>query len=140
VIRTGFVEEGVMRLWLAAADLGLLVLRDTVASRGRWPGKLSEYLTGGVPMVVTEVGAAPAAVAAAGAALLSKPEPAAFADAAVALLADAQAREEMTLAARALAAGELGWRSVAGRLLCFYERWSGVPAGAALRSREGSSP
>jgi glycosyltransferase involved in cell wall biosynthesis len=123
VIRTGYVEDSTLKLWLAAADVGLLVLRDNVASRGRWPAKLSDYLSGGVPLVITRVGPAAEFAAAAGAAVLSAAEPAAFGDRITDLLHDADSRARLGTAGRRLAAGELGWAAVAARLLRFYQRW-----------------
>lgn len=127
VRRTGFVEEDRLVLWLAAADAGVLVLRDTVASRGRWPGKLSSYLSGGVPLVMTRVGAAADTLGAAGAAVLADPEPDALADAIVEVLNNASLREALSLRAQAVAAGELAWSAVAQRLTAFYRQW-GVTA------------
>jgi glycosyltransferase involved in cell wall biosynthesis len=128
VIRTGFVEDAALALWLAAADVGLLVLRDTIASRGRWPGKLSDYLSGGVPIVMPRIGAAADYIGRAGAARLSQPAPADFAVAVIALLHDAAARSQLADRARQLAATELSWSAVARRLLSFYDEWRNVPA------------
>jgi glycosyltransferase involved in cell wall biosynthesis len=140
VVRTGFVEDDVLRLWLAAADVGMLVLRDTIASRGRWPGKLSDYLSGGVPLVMCDVGGAARFVAGAGAARACSPDPATFARSVVRLLYDASARARLSDRARALAATDLSWASVARDLLSFYEQWGPgnghASAGTARRRGE----
>jgi glycosyltransferase involved in cell wall biosynthesis len=140
VRRTGFVDESELTLWLAAADAGVLVLRDNIASRGRWPSKLSEYLSAGLPIVTTRVGPAAELVAAAGAAAVAEPEPAALAHALAGVLADEPRRRAMRAQALALAAGRLSWSSVAASLLDFYELWRGAQAGAAgLRNAGGAA-
>lgn len=123
VIRTGFVEDADLRLWLAAADAGLLVLRDTIASRGRWPGKLSEYLSGGVPIAMTGVGAAAEFLAARGAAAVSAPTPRDYARRIVDLVAAPAEQEALRERGRQLAAHELGWARLAGELHDFYLQW-----------------
>jgi glycosyltransferase involved in cell wall biosynthesis len=134
-VRTGFVEDDVLRLWLAAADVGLLVLRDTIASRGRWPGKLSDHLSGGVPLVLPDVGSAASYIAGAGAAHTCPPDAAAFARSVVSLLHDAPARARLSDRARALAAGDLSWARIARELLSFYAQWGSTGAHrAAARS------
>jgi glycosyltransferase involved in cell wall biosynthesis len=126
VRRVGFVDEEELQLWLAAADVGVLVLRDTIASRGRWPGKLSDYMSGGLPVVMPAVGAAPQVLAAAGAAALCDCAPDSFGDTVVALLEDGPRRAAMAEAARTLAAGALAWRTVTAGLLQFYGRRSSL--------------
>jgi glycosyltransferase involved in cell wall biosynthesis len=121
VTRTGFVDDTERQAWLAAADVGVVVLRDTVASRGRWPGKLSDYLTAGLPLVMPAVGQAAAYVGAAGAAALSAATPTALGDVAVRLLQDPAERSRMSEHARTLASGELAWSAVARELLAFYQ-------------------
>jgi glycosyltransferase involved in cell wall biosynthesis len=132
VIRTGFVDADELELWLSAAEVGLLVLRDTIANRGRWPGKLSEYLTGGTPIVMTRVGAAAESIAAAGAAVVSDPTAERLTEAVVAVLRDADLRDALSARARRLAGGELAWPRVAERLLAYYEGF-GVRTRAQLQ-------
>jgi glycosyltransferase involved in cell wall biosynthesis len=120
VVRTGFVDEATLRLWLAAADAGVIILRDTIASRGRWPGKLSDYLSGGVPIAMPAVGPAATRLGRAGAALLTDATPAALGDAVVRLLDEPETRSRLASNALALAGGELAWAAVARRLMDFY--------------------
>jgi glycosyltransferase involved in cell wall biosynthesis len=138
VIRRGFISDAELELWLAAADAGLLVLRDTIASRGRWPGKLSDYLTGGVPIVMPRVGAAAELIGGAGAAALCEPTADRFAEAVVAVLRDGDLRAGLAAHARRLAGGELAWPRIAARLLDFYDRF-GVRTGLRTERRECDS-
>ena len=134
VIRRGFVSNDELELWLGAADLGVLVLRDNIASRGRWPGKLSEYLTAGLPIVMPRVGSAAEAIGAAGAAVLSAPDADGLAASVLGMLGDPDLRAALAAQGRRLAGGDLAWRRVAARLLDFYEQLGVLPDGA--RSRE----
>jgi glycosyltransferase involved in cell wall biosynthesis len=54
--RPGFVSIEQKATWLGACDVLLLPLKDTVASRGRWPSKINDYLAAGRPVVGTAVG------------------------------------------------------------------------------------
>jgi glycosyltransferase involved in cell wall biosynthesis len=123
VIRTGFVDDTTLRAWLAAADTGVIPLRDTVASRGRWPGKLSDYLAAGLPVVMPAVGSAAALVAAARAARTCEATAGALGDTLVGVLADEPGRHELAEHGRQLAEGELAWSRLAHRLLQFYTKW-----------------
>jgi glycosyltransferase involved in cell wall biosynthesis len=124
VTRTGFVDADVLRMWLAASDIGVIPLRDTIASRGRWPGKISDYLEGGLPIIMPDVGTAAKLIARAGAGRVTHPSPEALADTMVAALRDPDTRRDMSARGRQLAAGPLSWSSIATRLLGFYEQWS----------------
>lgn len=121
VLRTGFVDADRLRHWLAAADVGVVPLRDTVASRARWPGKVNDYLTAGLPVALPRVGAAAEWVAGAGAGLTCTPTAAALGDALLSLLQSSDERRRLAAGARALAAGPLAWQRIADRLLEFYD-------------------
>jgi glycosyltransferase involved in cell wall biosynthesis len=124
VIRTGYVDRGTLAQWLGAADVGAIPLRDTIAGRGRWPGKVNEYLTAGLPVVLPRVGAAAEYVADAGAGIVCAAEPGAMARAlATALTADEAARARMGEACHALAAGALAWERIGAELIDFYATW-----------------
>lgn len=126
---TGYVDDDERQDWLAAADVGIVVLRDTIASRGRWPGKLSDYLTAGLPLVMPAVGQAAAYVGAAGAAALSAVSASALGDGVLDLLGDRAERDRMRERARELASGPLAWSAVARDLLAFYTACGVAAAG-----------
>lgn len=56
VIETGSVSDEDLALWVSACDVMALPLTDSIANRGRWPGKGSVYLESGKPVVSTRVG------------------------------------------------------------------------------------
>lgn len=125
-IRAGFVSDAQLELWLAAADAAVLVLRDTIASRGRWPGRLSDYLTAGVPIVMPRVGGAAELIGAAGAAVLCEPTVDRLAESAVAVLGDSDLRARLAARGRRLARGALAWPRLTGRLLHFYQQFGAL--------------
>jgi glycosyltransferase involved in cell wall biosynthesis len=116
---TGRVSESVLRQWVAAADAGVLPMLDTVGHRGRWPAKLSDYMSGGIPTIVTDVGDVADLVRSHGIGWVAAAEPRALADAMGAALA-ATDRTARGAAAARLAAGPLSWRSVAADVETFY--------------------
>lgn len=121
---TGYVDNDTLATWLAAADIGVIPLRDTLASRARWPGKINEYFSAGLPVVLPGVGAAAAYVRTHGTGITCAAEPAAFAAAMATALQDESARARMAKAARALATGDLAWPRLAQRLDEFYRNQS----------------
>ena len=119
ITRTGFVAEAEMRAWLAAADAGVAPMHDTVGHRARWPAKVAEYMSAGIPTVVTDVGDIARIVREHRIGWVARPDPAELGDA---LVRAASGRDgaECGERARVLARGELSWRHVARRLDSFY--------------------
>lgn len=117
--QTGFVTAPVLRQWLAAADAGVLPMLDTVGHRGRWPSKLSDYMSAGRPTVLTDVGDVAALVRSHGIGWVSAPDATSLGQALVDAVG-APDRDARGAAAQELAAGELSWRNVAARLSSFY--------------------
>ena len=55
-VHTGYVQGITLHQYLAACDVLWLPLQDTITNRGRWPMKLSDYMTSSRPVVSTAVG------------------------------------------------------------------------------------
>jgi glycosyltransferase involved in cell wall biosynthesis len=125
---TGFVELPVLERWLAAADCCVVPLSDTVANRGRWPAKISDYLCAGRPIVMTRVGDAARWVEERGAGWTAEPRPEALARA-LELALDAPDVHAAGARGRALAEGPLSWGAVAGSVQGFYRRLLDAPPG-----------
>lgn len=115
----GFVSDDKLRQWLAAADAGVLPMQDTIGHRGRWPGKLSDYMSAGVPAIVSDVGDVGSLVERHRIGWVAQPDATSLGNTFVQAL-EASDREERGAAGRALANGELSWRSIAARLDSFY--------------------
>ena len=113
---TRFVEDAEIPAIFQRADLVVLPYRD-----GEHSGVLYTGLAFGKPLVLSEVGGFPE-VAATGAARLVPPEdPPALAAALNELIADEEARAELSAAAKAAAAGRYSWDEVARQTLALYE-------------------
>ena len=121
VVAPGFVGFEALRLWLGAADLCVIPLRDTVGNRGRWPGKMNDYLAAGRPTLMTKVGDAPSYLERGGAGWAVEPNAEAFGEALLARLEDPSALEEAGTRARELAEGELSWSRIGDRIERAYE-------------------
>lgn len=120
VQRTGFVPFDRLALWLGALDLTLLPLPDTLGNRGRWPGKINDYLSAGRAVVATRVGDAARLVEEGDLGRVAAPDAEHLAIEILALLADGAARERCGRAARSLAETTLSWSVVAARLDEYY--------------------
>jgi glycosyltransferase involved in cell wall biosynthesis len=120
IVETGFVSVDELNAWLGACDVCLLPLRDTIASRSRWPSKGNDYLAAGRPVVSTAVGDFADMIAAAGAGLTTPDDPALLAAAALRLADDHAAAAACATAARQLAEGPLSWTAIAERLEAAY--------------------
>jgi len=56
LIEFGWMEYAVYSNVLSCADAFLLLLKDNLVNKARWPNKLGDYLAAGRPIVTTEVG------------------------------------------------------------------------------------
>lgn len=122
VIRTGRLDEDVLRRYLRACDQAWAPLSDTGANRGRWPLKLSTYMELGLPFVTSAIGDLPAFLDRYPAGLAAAPEPSAFAAAALGLLDNPGRAAELGSTGRRLAEGELSWARVADTVEAVYRR------------------
>jgi glycosyltransferase involved in cell wall biosynthesis len=109
VIRTGPLPLDALYTHLSACDVCWLPLRDTGANRGRWPLKLSDYMAVGRPVVATDVGDLAEIVTRHELGVVSRDNPADFAAATLALLANPVRREELGLASRRAAREVFNW-------------------------------
>ncbi len=135
VLRTGYVSAEALALWLGAADLGAIAMPDSLGNRGRWPGKLNDYLSAGRPVAVTRVGDAASLVEARGLGWVADADAESFGGAVAQALDDACGRVEAGRRARLLAEGELSWGSVVDRVERFYRRIPTAPAGGKGMTR-----
>ena len=118
----GFVDVHVLQRWLGASDCCVLPLSDTICNRGRWPGKLSDYLSAGRAVVMPKVGDAAEWIATHRAGWTSEPASASLAEALLTALESRDGSEEAGERARRLAEGPLAWSAVASEVDAFYTR------------------
>ena len=119
---SGFVTYDEVSRWLGAADVCVISMLDSVGNRGRWPGKINDYLAAGRPVVMTRVGDAARMVEEGNAGWTAEPTPRGFADALESALSDPDAREVAGRCARSIAETTLSWATLASELEKFYAR------------------
>jgi glycosyltransferase involved in cell wall biosynthesis len=136
LVRTGHVDFETMQLQLAAADVLVLPLQDTVANRGRWPSKINDYLAAGRAIVSCAVGDLVELFEKAEIGRLSRPDPRDFARQVEAVLSDPARAATMGANARRLAEREYSWAAVGERLESFYLRMLERAAAPERRAAE----
>jgi glycosyltransferase involved in cell wall biosynthesis len=101
IVSVGWIESADVPRYLALADIALQMLDDSLLTRTKGQAKLLELLAAGVPVVADAVGQANDYIIDGVTGRLVPPgDPAAMAEAALALLADDPARAAMRAAAR----------------------------------------
>ena len=111
----GWVEPAQIPGLLAAADVALAPMNDTLINRARGLAKLLELMAAGLPIVAARVGQAAEYIEDGRSGVLVPPgNPAALARAALALLADAPLRARLGQAARERVEQMFAWDVLAG--------------------------
>ena len=113
-----YVSDAELAACFRAADV--LVLPYTATERLDFSGVLAAALAFAKPSVISDVGSFPEVAALGAARLVTAGDRAALRDALAELLADPGAREHLTAAARAAAAGPYSWQQAARRTLTLY--------------------
>lgn len=101
---------------LSCADLFVVPFPDRVANRGRWPGRINDYLALGKPVITNPVGEMQSLLATHDVGLLAGETSCAIAEAIEELLLDPERRRRMGNEARRLARAELSLSAVVDRL------------------------
>ncbi|MCS6801909.1 MAG: glycosyltransferase family 4 protein [Chloroflexota bacterium] len=120
IIETGFVSDDELADYVAAADLMLTPLADTIASRGRWPSKVNYYLSAGKAVVLSRVGDLPLLLEQERAALVCAPTSADLARGVLHLLEQPHLRAELERHARRVAETLLSWSALVDKLELLY--------------------
>jgi glycosyltransferase involved in cell wall biosynthesis len=120
VIRTGKITLEQVHQYLAACDLCWLHLCDSGANRGRWPGKLNDYMAVGRPVVATGVGELADLLPRHQLGVATRDDADDFAAQTVDLLADAGRRQAIGEAARRAAEEVFSWERKTDALEAFY--------------------
>lgn len=131
VIKTGFVPHDQMVSYLAACDVLLLPMKNTIASRGRWPSKLNDYMAAGRPIAATEVGDSSVLFRENGIGVATADDSDSFAAGVSSLLKDPEGRRQMGERARMIAEREFAWPALTQRLEAYYQMIIGHTGGAA---------
>ena len=121
-LKTGFVNEKQVNLYLCACDILLIPQTDTIANRGRWPSKINDYIAAGRPVAVTNVGDAANVVKKEEIGIVTAAGSIEFASGVIDLLRQPAGMEEMGKKARLLAEGKYNWDSIVQDLEAQYLR------------------
>ncbi len=108
--------------YLSACDVCWLPLRNSGANRGRWPGKLNDYMSLARPVVATAVGDLVEVVPQYGLGLVTPEDAEEFAGQTATLLLDRGRLTAMGQAARRAAEGDFLWERRTDDLEQFYRR------------------
>ncbi len=120
LIRTGIVPAALLPTYLAACNLFLLPLTDSIANRARWPSKANSYFAAGRPVVTSPVGDLATEVARHDAGRVGSPGDGTFQRACVQLITDRGMAERLGHNARALAENQLSWDTIISVILRAY--------------------
>jgi glycosyltransferase involved in cell wall biosynthesis len=122
VTLAGWVREEELPGYLAAADLALFPLDDSLVNRARCPAKLADLLAVGVPVLAEAVGEATAYIEAGVSGVLLPPDsvPAKWGMEAAALLEDEPRRRELGAAAQRRIEETFNWDRLVEGLLAIY--------------------
>jgi glycosyltransferase involved in cell wall biosynthesis len=122
VIETGYVDYENLVRYLAACDILMLPLCNTISNQARWPSRINDYLAVGRPVVTCPVGDVSLLFREHNIGLLADDNPQHFARATLSLLEDQALREEMGSNARRIAEEQLSWENLTGQLETFYHK------------------
>jgi glycosyltransferase involved in cell wall biosynthesis len=122
---TGEVSYEDLVSYIAASDVLLLPLADSVANRARWPSRVNDYLAAGRPIVTTDVGDVAKLMRESDAGVVTHTEPEGFAAGVSALLQDRELRAACGRRGRAVAETQLAWPIVTKTLEEFYMKLVG---------------
>lgn len=115
-----------IKFFLAACDILLIPMSDSLFNKGRWPHKIGDYLSAGRPVVSNNVGDIPELIAGKNAGAVSHPFPADFANTIIDIIKQRDRWNEFGENARRIAETELDWNRIGDVL---YEKISGMLGG-----------
>jgi glycosyltransferase involved in cell wall biosynthesis len=116
VTHLGYVDVEDYPKALACVDTFVVPFGDRVANAGRWPGRINDYLSLGIPIITNPVGEMSTLLASHKIGLLAPETPEGFADALTTMIEDPDLRRRMGQTARDLAGSELAWSTLIDRL------------------------
>jgi glycosyltransferase involved in cell wall biosynthesis len=123
LIMAGWVEPVEIPDYLAAADVAIYPLDDTLVNRAKCPAKLTEIIRAGVPVVADAVGQALEYIDADHSGILCDPnDRLGMVERTVELLQDPVWRKTMGFAGRRYLVENFGWRQYAELLVGFYQK------------------
>jgi glycosyltransferase involved in cell wall biosynthesis len=120
IIRSGVVKYHDLYTYLAACDVCWLPLCDSGANRGRWPYKLTDYITVARPTISTAVGDLAEVIPQYGLGLVTPVDVERFAEETLSLLRDEVRAQAIGQTARRAAEEVFDWDKLTEELEAFY--------------------
>ncbi|MCD4735994.1 MAG: glycosyltransferase family 4 protein [Bacteroidales bacterium] len=117
---TGFIPDDVMNKYISACDVMILPLKNNIASNGRWPSKVNDYLSAGKPVVSTPVSDLKEIFSTHEIGLLANDNPEEFSEAIIKVLRNKSLQKKLGGNARRYAERYLEWGILAKELERFY--------------------
>ncbi len=124
IILTGPLSYNKVNLYLSACDVLLLPLKNSIASNGRWPSKINDYLAAGKAIVATDTGDVGKILRENKIGTLAHDNPVQFAREIQKLLFDFKQRNCLEINARKYAEQYLDWDFLTTKLLKIYRKYS----------------
>lgn len=120
IIRSGVVKYHDLYTYLAACNVCWLPLCDSGANRGRWPYKLTDYISIARPIISTAVGDLADVIPQYGLGLVTPVDAKQFADETLSLLRDETRAQVIGQTARRAAEEVFNWDKLTDELEAFY--------------------
>jgi glycosyltransferase involved in cell wall biosynthesis len=122
LLMAGWIEPQDLPDYLAAGDVALYPLDDTLINRAKCPAKLTELLQAGLPVVADAIGQAKEYIDPASGTLCTSNDAADMATIAAELLLNPEQRTAKGEASRSFILAHFGWNSHVDKLEQFYQR------------------
>jgi glycosyltransferase involved in cell wall biosynthesis len=121
LVMAGWIEQQEIPDYLAAGDVAIYPLDDTLVNRAKCPAKLTELLLAGVPLVADRVGQAAEYISDRVSGILCDPDdPGQMVDETVRLLQEPETRTRLSSAGESYILNRFNWSTQAVTLDQFY--------------------
>jgi glycosyltransferase involved in cell wall biosynthesis len=122
IVEPGTVSRENLNRYLCAANAALMPLRDHIANRARFPGKVGDYLAAGLPVVMNRVGDIARILGEQDLGIFCEGEADSFGRQLLDLRANPSRAAEIGRKGRAFAEKQFNWETESARLLAMYEQ------------------
>jgi glycosyltransferase involved in cell wall biosynthesis len=122
LIFTGYLSDEDLNTYMSVCDLYWLPIVDSNANRGRFPFKLTHFMTMERPTITSPVGDIPDLFSGEEIGILTPDRPEGYVRHTIELMQQPERRRRMGINARKLAGEKFDWDRLTGKLEDFYER------------------
>jgi glycosyltransferase involved in cell wall biosynthesis len=136
LIFTGYLNDEDLNTYMSVCDLFWLPIVDSNANRGRFPFKLTHFMTMERPTITSPVGDIPDLFTGDEIGILTPDEPDGYVRHTIELLGQPERRRRMGINARKLAGDKFDWDTLTNNLEGFYERTINEHYGSGKEKRK----